>query len=100
MTARTVTWPGWRMALWGAVPALLAIPAIAMLFTSDVRWSMADFLVAAVLLAATALLADVIVRSSRSLRMTAILLGLLLSAALLVWIELAVGLVGSPFAGS
>lgn len=94
------TWPAWRKALWAVVPIVLVIPAIAMMFTNEVRWSAGDFAVAAALLVATAMLADVIVRGTRSLRTTAILLGVLLAGALFVWIELAVGLVGSPFAGS
>ena len=96
----TTRWPSWRMIIWALVPALLALPAVAMLATDEVQWSLGDFAVAGLLLLATALLADVIVRSTRSLRTTAILLGVLLAGAVFVWIELAVGLVGSPFAGS
>ena len=43
---------GWRIAGWGAAMALLALPAIAMLFTGEVHWTPLDFGFAAVLLLA------------------------------------------------
>ena len=92
--------PPWRMLLWGSIPVLLAIPAIGMLFSSEVDWSLFDFALAAGLLSGTALVAEIIMRNARSFPLKALLIALLLAALAFVWVELAVGVVGSPIAGS
>ena len=80
--------------------ALLLIPFVAMQFTREVNWTAGDFVVAAVLLAGTGMLFELAVNKittskGRVLAGLAIALGFLF-----VWAELAVGIVGSPFAGS
>ena len=83
-----------------AVGLLLAIPLIAMQFTNEVHWTGSDFLVAGTLLLGTGLLAEGILRTftKRSHRLA--WLGVLGLVLLLVWAELAVGVFGTPFAGS
>jgi len=83
-----------------ATVAVLLIPFIAMQFTNDVSWGSEDFLVAGVLLFGTGLLVDFVLRKvkSRSTRMIAI--ALIIIALVLVWVELAVGIFGTPFAGN
>lgn len=80
--------------------AILLVPFIAMQFTGEVNWTTFDFVVAGVLLAGTGLayvLSTMKMSSSRS----RLAIGAVLAVALLlVWAELAVGLVGTPFAGS
>ena len=93
-------WPWWRLALWSAPMILLALPALAMLLTSSVAWTAADFIVAALLLGSVTLMADITLRKVRSRRTATLLIGVLFMAVLVVWIELAVGLFGSPLAGS
>ncbi len=97
---RSGQWPLWRVALWAVVPALLALPAVGMLFSTEVNWSGSDFTVAALLLGSTALLADRVLHGTRTQWTKALLLAALLAALLLVWVELAVGVFGTPFAGS
>lgn len=79
---------------------LLLIPFVAMQFTSEVNWNLMDFLVAGALLfgfgAALELTLRVIKkRAHRILAGAAILFFLVL-----IWAELAVGIFGTPLAGS
>lgn len=80
--------------------ALLLIPLIAMYFTNEVIWKTSDFLIAGILLIATGLTLEFILRKIKTLRFR-ILLGIALFAVLfLIWAELAVGIFGTPLAGS
>ena len=83
-----------------AVPLLLLIPLIAMQFTNEVNWSAFDFLVMAILLLGTGLLFELVLRKVRTLNSRITLIVIILIAFLLIWAELAVGIFGSPFAGS
>jgi hypothetical protein len=74
------------------VAALLLIPLVAMKFTDEVSWSIADFVVAGVLLLGTGLLFDFIIRKTKNMRYRIILSVVLLIALLVVWAELAVGI--------
>ena len=79
---------------------LLLIPAIAMQFTSEVNWSAFDFLVAGILLFGTALGVDLISKLVKPKGKAWILIAVLLLLIAILWVELAVGLFGSPIAGS
>lgn len=79
---------------------ILSIPLIAMQFTPEVDWNLADFLIMGVLLVGTGFMFVVgcsLVRTMRSRVIIALVLGL---ALFLTWAELAVGVFGTPFAGS
>jgi predicted PurR-regulated permease PerM len=82
------------------VLALLCIPLLAMQFSGDVRWSVADFVLAGFLLFFSGLLVQFIQNkvSKRSWRIGLIFVVVFL--LLLLWAELAVGLFDSPFAGN
>lgn len=82
------------------VGVLLLIPFIAMQFTKEVTWSLADFVIAAVLLLGTGLLCELVIRKVSKTRMRVALCVAILAALLVVWAELAVGIFGTPFAGS
>ncbi len=83
-----------------AVALLLLVPLIAMQFTDEVRWSPFDFLVAGVLLLGAGLFCELVWRLARTTGLRIFLCAVVLSALALVWLELAVGLFGTPFAGS
>lgn len=80
--------------------SLLLIPAFAMQFTKQVNWSSFDFLLMGFLLSVTALLIEFGLRKVSTLKNRLLLIGLILFGFFLIWAELAVGLFGSPFAGS
>lgn len=95
---RTVTRDVIRVAI--ATAAILLVPLVAMQFTDEVAWNGVDFAVAGILLAGTGCVYVVFTRNTSQVRHR-ILIGLALTVALLVvWMELAVGIFGTPFAGS
>jgi uncharacterized membrane protein YgdD (TMEM256/DUF423 family) len=76
-----------------ATLAILLVPAVAMRFTNEVNWGPGDFLAGAALLAGTGL-AYVLAKPRIAGRPGRLLLGGLLALGLLlVWAELAVGIV-------
>ena len=83
-----------------SVPLLLLIPFIAMQFNSGVNWSPVDFLVMGILLLGVGLMGELVFRKVKSTEYRIILCAALLVAFLLVWAEIAVGIFGTPFAGS
>jgi len=83
-----------------AIAVLLLIPWVAMQFTTEVQWTLSDFVIAALLLGGTGLLVEVVLRTVRHRRGRIALVLALLAALALVWGELAVGLFGTPWAGS
>ncbi len=80
--------------------SVLSIPAIAMLFTKEVNWDIADFAVMGTLLLAVGLTAEYILRKVTLKRNRIVLLIGLFILLLVIWAELAVGIFDSPFAGS
>lgn len=88
------------MAILAAVLILLLIPFIAMQFTDEVNWSFADFLIMGVLMLGTGLLCEGVLRRVKNVSNRVLICGIILVVLLLVWAELAVGIMGTPFAGS
>jgi hypothetical protein len=84
----------WRWMWWGAAAALLMVPAIAMQFTREVNWSFADFAVFGLMLGSVGLGAEFLVRQSGSAPYRLGAAMALLASFLLVWINLAVGIIG------
>jgi hypothetical protein len=83
---------GWRIAGWALAAAVLAIPAIAMQFTSEVNWGPGDFLVMGTMLLALGIGLEVAFAKLNGGRSRAIAGALLLVIFLLIWAELAVGI--------
>lgn len=79
---------------------ILLIPLVAMQFTNEVDWKILDFVVMGVLLFGTGLLCELIMRKVKSNLHRTIVCGAIVLMFFLVWAELAVGIFGSPFAGS
>ncbi len=82
------------------ITVLLLIPFIAMQFTKDVNWQVYDFVVMGVLLLGTGLALEFVLRKITSIRYRIMLAIFILFICFLVWVELAVGLFGTPFGGS
>ena len=80
--------------------AILLIPFVAMQFTGEVNWTASDFVIMGVLLFGTGLLFQFAANKIRSTKSRLLAIGAIAFAFLFVWAELAVGIVGSPFAGS
>ena len=75
-----------------ATAVLLLIPFIAMQIGTEVNWSIGDFLIAAFLLLATGFAIDFVVRRITRKRFRIIFVCAIVLILLVVWAELAVGL--------
>lgn len=82
------------------VAFLLLIPFLAMQFTDEVNWSLFDFAVMGILLLSTGILLDLVLRKVKTIKNRLLVGFVVLLAFFLIWAELAVGIFGSPFAGS
>jgi hypothetical protein len=76
------------------------VPLVAMRYTREVNWGPLDFAVAGVLLAGIGSLFVLLTRKLRTAPQRRAVGGGLLLTLVLVWAELAVGIFGSPIAGS
>ena len=83
-----------------AIPLLLLIPLIAMQFTSEVQWSLFDFVIMGVLLLGTGLAIEAVLRMVKNSLHRLVLTAAIILALLLIWAEMAVGIFGTPIAGS
>jgi hypothetical protein len=83
-----------------AIALLLFIPLIAMQFTTEVDWSPFDFAIMGTLLLGTGLLCELVLRNVKTIQNRLLICGTLLIVFFLIWAELAVGIFGTPFAGS
>ena len=79
---------------------LLLIPLIAMQFTDEVNWTTIDFIIAGGLLFGAGLTTEIVMRKIKNLNYKVGLLGAILIIIILIWIELAVGIFGTPFSGN
>ena len=82
------------------VAFLLLIPFLAMQFTDEVNWSLFDFAVMGIMLLSTGILLDLVLRKVKTIQNRLLVGFVVLLAFFLIWAELAVGIFGSPFAGS
>ena len=86
----------WRLIGWGAAVALLATPFVAMQFHAEgVNWSASDFIFAAVIFAIIGGLLELAVRMSKNGFYRFGVALALLGSLLVIWSNLAVGIVGS-----
>ncbi|SHE85106.1 hypothetical protein [Chryseobacterium vrystaatense] len=79
---------------------LLCIPLLGTLISKEINWSVSDFLIAGVLLFSTAFLINLVRSKIKKQSQRILICVFVLMVFALVWIELAVGIFGSPFAGN
>jgi hypothetical protein len=77
------------------VACVLLIPLIAMQFTDEVNWTVSDFIFAAVLLLGTSLGIELAVRKAKNSAYKVAASIALIASLLLIWINGAVGIIGS-----
>lgn len=82
------------------IATILAIPLVAMQFTNEVQWDLRDFAVMGTLLLSTGLAIELVLRNLKTGILRTVILVVILLALFLIWAELAVGIFGTPFAGS
>jgi hypothetical protein len=85
----------WRVLGWGTAVALLVTPLVAMQFTSEVNWTLSDFLFAWAMFGIVGGTFELAVRASGNKAYRGGAAVALATAFLLVWINGAVGIIGS-----
>ena len=85
----------WRRACWAAAALLLLLPLVAMQFTEEVDWDVADFALAGALMVAVGVPYELAARRTGDVAYRAAVGVALIAAFLLVWVNGAVGLIGS-----
>ena len=83
-----------------AVAFLLLIPYIAIKLTGEVKWTAIDFIAAGVLLLGTGLACEFVLRKVKNVQYRIAICAGILLVLFIIWAELAVGLIGTPVAGS
>ncbi|MGK0255233.1 MAG: peptidoglycan/LPS O-acetylase OafA/YrhL [Mariniflexile sp.] len=78
---------------------LLLIPIIAMQITDEVNWTLIDFVVAGGLLLGTGLLCELAIRKIKKIKYRVAVCVALLVLLLLIWAELAVGIIETLLSG-
>jgi hypothetical protein len=87
---------GWRIGVWAlAVLILLLVPLVAMQFSDEMNWGLFDFIFAGALLFGTGLIFELAVRKSGNFAYRAAAAVALAAAFILIWVNAAVGLIGS-----
>jgi hypothetical protein len=82
------------------VAALLSVPLIAMQFTNEVDWDGRDFMIMGILLSSTGMMFVLASRKVRDPLYRNLAFLAIAGACFLLWAEMAVGVFGSPIAGS
>jgi hypothetical protein len=85
----------WRVIAWGTAALLLLLPLVAMQFTDEVNWTGSDFIVMGALFGTVGLGFELAIGMSSSWAWRAGAGVAIVAAFLLVWVNLAVGMIGS-----
>nr|WP_166176479.1 hypothetical protein [Altererythrobacter segetis] len=88
-------WNAWRITRWTVAGTLLAVPALAMQVSDEVNWTVGDFVFAGVMIIGTALLYEAAVKLSGGWAYRTGVAVALTAAFLLIWVNLAVGVIGN-----
>ena len=84
----------WRIAVWAVASLILLLPLVAMQFTDEVNWDVADFAFAGALLIGTGITYELAVRKTGDTAYRAAVGVALAAAFILVWLSLGVGIIG------
>jgi MFS family permease len=86
---------GWRIAAWAIAALLLLLPLVAMQLTDEVNWDETDFIVFGAMLAAACGAWELAARMTGDIAYRAAIGVAVAAAFILVWMNLAVGIIGS-----
>jgi hypothetical protein len=85
----------WRLLGWGGAIAIILTPLVAMQFTKEVNWDETDFIVATIIFGIVGGLIELAVRLSSNWFFRIGALFAVLAGFMLVWANLAIGLIGN-----
>ncbi|MFV9552110.1 hypothetical protein [Algibacter sp. PT7-4] len=86
--------------LMACIIVILLIPLIGMQFSNQVNWTIQDFIVAGLLLFSASFTVELFLKKFKNKQHRIIIVSAIIIILILIWIELAVGIFGSPLAGS
>jgi hypothetical protein len=84
----------WRILVWGIPVALLLLPAVAMQFTDEVKWDLADFIIIGTLLFSCSGMFELAARIGNGIFYRAGAGIAIVAMFLLIWVNMAVGIIG------
>lgn len=84
----------WRIVGWGGAALLLLVPLVAMQFTDEVAWDLADFVFAGVMLGAAGLAYELAARKTGNAAYRAAAGVAIAAVFFLIWVNAAVGIIG------
>ena len=84
----------WRLGGWGLAAVMLSLPAIAMRFTKEVAWTASDFVIMGIMIGVVGLGLELAIRASCNHHYRAGAAVALLTGFLVIWSNLAVGIIG------
>jgi len=85
----------WRIAVWGTAVLILLLPLLAMQFTEEVAWDLADFAIFGAMLFVACGTYELAARMTGNRAYRAAVGVALAAAFILVWMNLAVGIIGN-----
>jgi hypothetical protein len=85
----------WAIAIWGSAAILLVLPLVAMQFTDEVDWDLADFIVFGAMLGSACGTYELAARQTSNNAYRAAVGVAVVTAFILVWMNLAVGIIGN-----
>jgi hypothetical protein len=83
----------WRLVRWNGIASLLLLPLIAMRCTDQVRWTVADFAVAFVLLVGAGTIYEALSATIRATKYRPVVGAALVAVVALIWAQGAVGVI-------
>lgn len=86
---------GWRIAVWGTAALVLLLPLLAMQFTGEVAWDLTDFAIFGAMLVSACGSYELAARVTDNRAYRAAVGVALAAAFVLVWMNLAVGIIGN-----
>lgn len=79
---------------------LLLFPLVGRLVSNEVNWSFFDFIVMGILILSMSFGIKQVIITTKNTNYRVLIIGMILLVFILIWVELAVGIFDTPFAGS
>lgn len=79
---------------------LLLFPLVGTLVSNEVNWSFFDFIIMGILILSMSFGIKQVVITTKNTNYRILIIGMILLVFILVWVELAVGIFDTPFAGN
>ena len=87
--------------MWVFYPLLLLLfPLIGMYVSNEINWSFMDFLLMGMLILCTSFSIKLIINATKNIKIRIFIIAVIFVILFIIWAELAVGIFGTPFAGS